>query len=330
MTQRDRDRDSRDQSGETSPPIDEEALRHPLETRIFVLSVVLNVSLLILAIVLATNAAEWVEAHPVIARTVKHISALATGLVLAPFALTFVRNARRSYVRGNSVELSREQMPELHGMLERHCARIGLDPLPGLFLSQTGISEFSTAFTARGKHFIVLGTRFAEPNFARVREVLNFTIARELGRIRLGHTKWHNELLVAYVMRIPILREPLEKVRVLSLDRYAAKLVPDGLPGLLVLGSGRLLLRNVNVADYLAQVDAYSGIWRWIANIGKPDVPALLRIRILYAAGFFDREVDLQTFTNGLPVNGWQLDAPPANLPFIAPAATAASTLTSD
>jgi hypothetical protein len=314
MTERNRDRDSRGQSGETSPPIDEEALRHPLETRIFVLSVILNASLLILAVVLATNASDWLETHPIIDKYLKGIQALATGLVLAPFALTFARNARRSYVRGNSVALSREQMPEIYGVLEKHCARIGLDPVPGLFLSQTGISDFSTAFTARRKHFIVLGTKFVEPNFARVREVLDFTIARELGRIRLGHTKWYDEFLVAYVVRIPLLREPLEKVRVLSLDRYAAKLVPDGLPGLIVLGSGRLLLHRVNIADYLAQVDAYSGTWRWIADIGKHDVPALLRVRTLYEAGLFDREVDLQNFTSGSGAGRWQVDVPPGEV----------------
>src|SRR5258706_6369221 len=131
-------------SRKLSRSIDEDALRHPLETRIFVLSVILNVALLILAVVLATNASDWLETHPTIAKHLDQIRALASGLVLGPFALTFLRNARRSYVRGKSVALSREQMPELYQLLDRHCAQIGLDPPPGMFLSQGGISGYST------------------------------------------------------------------------------------------------------------------------------------------------------------------------------------------
>ncbi len=216
-------------------------------------------------------------------------------------------------------------MPELYQLLDRHCAQIGLDPPPGMFLSQGGISGYSTAFTARGKDFIVLGTKFVEPNFARVREVLSFTIARELGRIRLGHTKWYDELLVAYVVRIPVLRDPLEKIRVLSLDRYAAKLVSDGLPGLLVLASGRLMVHNVNVADYLAQIDAYHGAWRWIADIGKKDVPVMLRARALYEAGLFDREADLQRFAAQTPVQGWPVDAEATSDPLVTESSVPAS-----
>src|SRR5436190_16204075 len=183
--------------------IDEEALRHPLERPIFAVSVIVNVGLLILAIYLATTAPTWLEARPIIARHLKQIQTLAAGMALAPFALTFVRNARRSYLRGNSVALSREQMPDIYALLERLCARIGLEEVPVLLLADTGFSGVSTAFRARRKDFIVLGTKLVEPKFANVREVLNFTIARELGRIRFGHTKWLEELLVAYVVRIP-------------------------------------------------------------------------------------------------------------------------------
>lgn len=301
----------------SSPPIDEEELRHPLERRIFVLTVILNVGLLILAVFLATHASNWVEAHPILGKRLAQIRGLAIGMALAPFALVFVRNARRIYVGGNSVVLSRQQLPEIYALLEKHCARIGLSPIPGLLLSHTGISGFSTAFTARGKHFIVLGTQFVEPNFARVREILDFTIARELGRIRLGYTRWYDELLVAYVVWIPVLRDPLQKIRVLSLDRYAAKLVPDGLAGLLVLASGRLMLHTLNVGDYLAHVDAYRRVAGWIASVGKNDVPAMLRVRALYVEGLFDREADRRRFAPLPPGKEWPADAQARSSPLV-------------
>lgn len=289
---------------------EEDELKHPLENRIFVLSVILNVGLVLLAIYLATHASDWLDTHPILGKKLSQTRALTTGLALSPFALVFARNARRAYISGNAVALSRSQFPDIYALLERQCAKIGLAEIPALLLSDTGISSASTAFTARGKHFIVLGSKFVEPKFARVRELLDFTIARELGKIRFGHTKWFDEFLTAYVVRIPILREPLQKIRVLSLDRYAASLVPDGLPGLVAFASGRLVMHNVNVPDFLAQVDKYDFVRGWVASVTKKDVPAMLRVGALYKAGFFNREKDVQRFALVSPDNEWPADEP--------------------
>lgn len=306
-------------------PIDEKSLRHPLEKPIFLASVLLNVALLALALYVATDAPKWLAERELIVKHLKEIRALATGMALAPFALTFVRNARRSYLRGCSVILSRNQFPEIYRILEAQCAMIGLEPTPILMLSEKGISDVSLAFRAKGENFIVLKTTLVEPTFAKVREILGFTLARELGRIRFGHTKWFHELLVAYVVRIPILRDPLEKVSVLSLDRYAARLAPDGLPGLLALASGRLLVHNVNVTDYIKQLDEYRThrIWRWVAGIGKHDVPPMQRIICLYNARLFNREDDLRRFSTPTPAKGWE--AAVAIPPIMEPAARAAA-----
>jgi hypothetical protein len=289
-------------------PIDEKALRHPAEKPIFLASVLLNVALLALALYVATDAPKWLQERELIVKHLNQIRALATGMALAPFALTFVRNARRSYLRGCSVVLSRNQFPEIYRILESQCAMIGLEPTPVLMLSEKGISDVSSAFRANRENFIVLKTTLVEPAFARVREILSFTLAREIGRIRLGHTKWFHELLVAYVVRIPILRDPLEKVSVLSLDRYAARLAPDGLPGLISLASGRLLVHNVNMTDYIKQLDEYRNhrIWRWIAGIGKHDVPPMQRVICLYNAGLLNREDDLRRFAAQTPAKGWE------------------------
>jgi len=289
---------------------EEDELKHPLENRIFLLSVLLNVGLVVLPVYLATHGADWLDSHPILGKKLTQPRALTTGLALFPFALVFARNARRAYIGGNAVALSRNQFPDIYALLERQCAKIGLAEIPTLLLSDTGISTASTAFTARGKHFIVLGSKFVEPKFARVRELLDFTIARELGKIRFGHTMWFDEFLTAYVMRIPILRDPLQKIRVLSLDRYAASLVPDGLPGLLAFASGRLVMHNVNVPDYLAQVDKYDFVWGWVACVTKKDLPAMLRVRALYKAGFFNREKDVQRFALVPPENEWPADEP--------------------
>jgi hypothetical protein len=78
-------------------------------------SVLLNVVLLRLALYVATTAPTWLEARQS-RKPSGEIQALAR-YGAAPFALTFARNARRSYLRGNAVALSRQQMPDVYALL---------------------------------------------------------------------------------------------------------------------------------------------------------------------------------------------------------------------
>ena len=95
----------------SSTPLDESQLRHPLEQPIFVASVVFNLILMAAALILANAGADWLAQHPFIHQNIKTIKMLATAAVLAPPAIVFIRNMRRASVLGNSVLLSREQLP---------------------------------------------------------------------------------------------------------------------------------------------------------------------------------------------------------------------------
>jgi hypothetical protein len=122
--------------------------------------------------------------------------------------------------------------------------------------------------------------------------VIAFLLARELGSLRQGHTRWWNEALLAYVVRIPLLRRPLRRVRAFSRDRYAAFLVPEGLRGLLVLASGRRQLPNVNVSAWLEQVREYRGFWAELSGAWRETPHVADRVKALYAAGLFRVERD--------------------------------------
>lgn len=275
--------------------LDESRLRHPAERPIFVLSAVINLALLVTAVALVASGADWLERYPRLAKRATELQTAAGAAILAPFALTLLRNRRRASIRANSVQLSREQLPEIYEDYARMCAALGMREPPALFVSDSEIDAPSAAYSTWNAHFIVLDTRFLEPNLDEVRAVYRFYLGRELGRIRLGHTRWLDEVLIAYVMRLPVLRNPLFHARTYSHDRYAAYLAPDSVRGLVVQASGRLMLKRIDLDDFLRQAREVHGWWPRLANLTRSSPAVAYRIQALYAAGLLGRDADARS-----------------------------------
>ena len=274
----------------SSIPLDETRLRHPLEQPIFVASVVFNLMLMAAALILANAGTDWLAQHPFIHQNIKTIKMLATAAVLAPPAIVFIRNMRRASVLGNSVLLSREQLPEIFEILEQHCKKLGGMPIPELYLTDRAVPAPSQAFSTWWQNSIALNARFIERKPAKSRDVISFMIGRELGRLRLGHTKWWYEVLLAYMDKIPYARNPLTQVQTLSHDRYGAYLEPNALPGLLILASGRRLVSQVRPETYLENVRPYGGIWAVISDLPRTQPHISYRVAALVKADLLHLE----------------------------------------
>ena len=274
----------------SSTPLNETQFRHPLEHPIFVVSVVFNLMLMVAAIILANAGTDWLAQHPFIHHNIKTIKMLATAAVLAPPAIVFIRNMRRASVLGNSVLLSRDQLPEIFELLEQHCKKLGDMPLPELYLTDRAVPAPSQAFSTWRQDSIALNARFIERKPAKSRDVLSFMIGRELGRLRLGHTKWWYEVLLAYMDKIPYARNPLTQVQTLSHDRYGAYLEPNALPGLLILASGRRLISQVRPETYLDNVRPYGGIWAVISDLPRKQPHISYRVAALVKADLLHLE----------------------------------------
>src|SRR5262249_52195612 len=205
----------------------------------------------------------WPYLAGILGHRIEELRALAITAVFAAPAIFFVRNLRRASIRGGSVRLSQNQFPEIHEVLVRYCGRLGMTRTPRLYLTDDEIKRDAQAFSSWDGDYIALATKYVDRDS---HDVVAFLLARELGALRLGHTRWWNEALLAYVVRIPILRRPLRRVRAFSRDRYAAFLAPDGLRGLLIVASGRRLLPNVNIPAWLEQVHEYKGFWAWLSD----------------------------------------------------------------
>ena len=267
---------------------DESELRKRSDRLIYLATVLVNLALFALAIILIEHGSAWLDQYPRLAKRAQDVRALAFAALLAPPALVFLRHRRRANAAGNGVRISERQLPELYDTLVRFCDRLGHQPIPALYIADkaNGISE---AFAAWHHQFIVIRPVYFIAPLEEVRPIYEFEIGRELGRIRLGHTRWWDELLVAYVVKLPLLRNPLLHARTYACDRYAAWLAPDSIRGLTVYASGRPLYKLVDVPAFIDQAESTRGFWPWLSNLTRSEPHVTFRLRALLDAGLFTR-----------------------------------------
>ena len=276
-------------------------LRHPAERRTFVVTVLLNLALIAGVLALAAFGSEWLERYPRVAKYADGLRAAAIAAVLAPFVLTFSRNRRHAAVRANSVQLSRTQIPEIYEDFEQMCATLGMQP-PELYVTDRAIHQRSAAYSAWHVDYVVLDVKFLEAKLDEVRDVYRFYLARELGRIHLGHTRWADEVVLAHVTRTPMLGNPLMHMRTYSHDRYAAYLAPDSIRGLVVQASGRRVLKHVDVEGFLRQARDVRGWWARVASLGRDTPRVAYRIQELDRAGLMRRNATVANASAERPV----------------------------
>lgn len=270
---------------------EESQLRHPAELPLLVVFVILNVFLMVATLFVVLRGADLVRAHPRLGQYRGRIRVLAIATVFALPATVFLRNTRHALVRGKSIALSPQQLPQIHAILHRHCQRLGIDPLPELYVSDMHMPHPARGYTSWKTNYIVLSSKFLQPNLDPMLPVFAFWLGREIGRLRLKHANWPTELLLAYVHNIPHLSNPLRRVFTYSEDRYGAFLAPEGLAGLVGIASGRRMLPEVNTLEYLEQVRTYGGIWTRLGMLMEADPTPAQRIKALLEAGLLKAEM---------------------------------------
>lgn len=267
---------------------EEKALREPLENWVFAASLVVNILLIVLAVLAVIYGTEWATSYPYIANHSTKIRPVAIAILSGPILVTFLRYTRYAYVMGQSIELSEDQVPFLYDIYKPQCEKLGILKMPKLYLSEKAIPDLSHSFSTWSKDYTVLATDVLDAKVENSREAAAFLLGSELGRLRLGHTTWVDELLLSYISKIPYLRNPIHHIRIYSRDRYGAYLAPDGILGLVIQASGRRQLRLVNSEDYLKHVKNYGNLWSRLAMLQKNDPPVAWRIKRLLDAGLFD------------------------------------------
>ena len=194
---------------------------------------------------------------------------LAYGILLGLFFF-FAHMSLIAHLRGSSIKLGPNQMPELYGRVVELSRRIGLKKVPDVYLRQSGglLNAFATRF---GKaRFVVLFSELVHA-CGDNSNALDFIIAHELGHIHRGHLnlRW----LYAPAFFIPFLGSAYSRACEYTCDRYGFQAPKDpdrGLDGLCILAAGPQFASAVNRQAFAAQDrdlnTAFMKLGEWFAT----------------------------------------------------------------
>ncbi len=180
-----------------------------------------------------------------------------------------------AHVRGHAVKLSETQLPDLHERVVRACRSLGLDTIPDAYVMQGGglLNAFATKFI--GRNYVIIYSDLIEA-CGEDEQAIDMIIGHEAGHLALGHLKWLMFLIPA--MFTPWLGAAYSRAREYSCDRCGLKVVNDlagASRGLVVLAAGGKLAPQVNLQDFVRQMDENSGFWGSVyeLNASHPYLP---------------------------------------------------------
>ena len=180
---------------------------------------------------------------------------------LASVAYLFAHSALIAHVKGNGVELSQEQFPDLYTQFIECCKRLDIaGPPKAYILNGNGVlNAFATKFLR--DRYVVLTSDIVDAMQGNA-DGLRFYIGHELGHLRMKHIS--KALLRWPVLWLPLLGAAYSRARESTCDRHGLACSGSGGSAVLalsVLAAGRARWRSLNVATYVRQTEQSRGFW---------------------------------------------------------------------
>src|ERR687893_720138 len=269
-------------------------LRDPYEIPLYILSVLVNLSIIVLIVfgALFLGFLNALAGEPLSGPLVDAIRVAFVALLLLVPALVVYRQLTRAGIRGSAGRLSRRQFPDIYAVKEDFTRRLGLKRDPEIYLmSGNGVLNAFAASTF-GYDFVVIHSELFSNTYEKNKDALAFIIGHELGHLRLGHTRLWYQLSTAYVDRVPLLGGFLSRAREFSCDRHGAYVAPQGEEGLMLLAAGRYVYKQVETEELLEQAHRFRGFWPAVAQLPQSHPFVVRRISVLHDLWFFGAPVE--------------------------------------
>lgn len=187
---------------------------------------------------------------------------LLIALLIAFLIYLFAQSALIAYIRGNGVELTPSQFPDLHAQFVHCCTRLELKVRPQAFVLNGGgmLNAFATRFLRR--EYVVLFSEVVDA-MDKHPDGVRFYIGHELGHLKQKHVQ--GQLLRWPVLWLPLLGAAYSRARETTCDRHgrACSQSPDAAARALVaLATGPKRWESIQLKSYLdSQLPYASGFW---------------------------------------------------------------------
>jgi Zn-dependent protease with chaperone function len=173
----------------------------------------------------------------------------------------FAHSAFISHLRGNAVELSEGQFPDIYAQYREACRTLEVEDVPTAYLMMSDgvLNALATRFLRR--HYVVVYSSVVDALRSRP-EALRFYFGHELAHIKRGHLRlawlrWPAALL-------PLLGAGYRRAQEYTCDLHglaASASREDALAALGVLGTGGEKLPQLNASAFIEQQARSGGFW---------------------------------------------------------------------
>lgn len=185
------------------------------------------------------------------------LGALLFGFVIYLFA----GSALLAHVRGNAVELSAEQFPDLHQQFVDCCNKLGMSKPPAAYVMQGGgvLNAFAAQFL--GHRYVILMSGVVDAMQAHP-DGVRFYIGHELGHLKRGHA-------IGGLLRMPVLWLPLvggayARAKETTCDLHGLACSSSGesaARALAALSAGPQRWQQMDMAAFARQARHGAGFW---------------------------------------------------------------------
>lgn len=182
---------------------------------------------------------------------------LALGFVLYLFA----QSALIAHIKGNGVELSQEQFPDLYAQFMECCEKLQIKTPPQAYIlnDNGGLNAFATKFL--GTQYVVLLSDVVDA-MDEHEDGISFYIGHELGHLKRKHLS--GGLLRWPILWLPLLGAAYSRARETTCDRHglACCKTPEGaVRSLAALSAGSERWAKLDITSYVKQANYSSGFW---------------------------------------------------------------------
>ncbi len=184
------------------------------------------------------------------------------GLAAGFVVYLFIQSTLISYIKGNGVELSESQLPDLYAQFTDCCERLQIKKRPQAYVlnGNGSLNAFATKFL--GTQYVVLMSEVVDA-MKQHSDGVRFYIGHELGHIRMKH------LNIGHLIRWPMMWLPLigaaySRARESTCDRHglACSSSAEGAArALAALSAGSDRWKDVDISEFLKQARHSTGFW---------------------------------------------------------------------